>query len=362
MSEPRRSRRGRLYSGLLTILIVGVVGVAASALYLTTGGHLFGMTGGVFGLQAPRDSSGDVLARAREAAWAGRFPAAVAGYDSALVAAPDRALALERARVLGWAGRHDEAAAALAAVEDPADVETTLERARYLWWADRPTEADSLLSELLARRPGLAEAAELQDLIRPSIEPSARVAERWVRDRPDDPFSHLWLARALVAEGRRAPALAHYRATFGGAGSAEPEVLLEAAGVALGLDSLRFAGETLARYLNDVDPGDTTTRLRLARAYAWSGRYDRAEAEYRRVLAADPDPAVRRELASTLAAAGRHDAALDELARVLAVGEQRRDLLERARILALADRYGEAADALERAGTAGDAELELRRA
>ncbi|MFP4624676.1 MAG: tetratricopeptide repeat protein, partial [Gemmatimonadota bacterium] len=397
MAYPRGRERGRLYSALLTVFIALVVAMAGSALYVSAGGELFGWSGGVFGIDAPRDSTTRVLERAREAAGAGRYGEALAAYDTALAWAPSPALARERAKVLAWAERYGEAADALAAIGDEADVETMLERARLLWWADRPREADSLLSLVLARHPDAAEARELQDLVRPSVEPALDVATRWVQERPGDPFSRLWLARVLVREGRQAEALAHYRAALGRAGTAEPEVLLEAAGVAVGVDSLRFAGEVLARYLNDVDPGDLETRLRLARAYSWSGRYDAAEAEYRRVLAARPDPAVRLELARMLASAGRHESAIGELRQVLAAApsadvrrdlvrslaaagrydralgelaplleerQQERDLLERARILALAERYGEAADVLAAVieGRPADAGIRLRRA
>ena len=361
----RTQRRGptRLYAGLLTILVVAVVGVAASALYVSAGGEVLGWTAGRFGIQDRPDSVARTLDRARQAAWQSRFDDAVAAYDTVLSLRPGSpGVALERAKALAWAERYGEAADAMAAIGDTADSELALERARLLWWADRPREADSLLSVLLAADPDAREARELQDLIRPSVEPAVSVASRWVEERPTDPFSNLWLARALVQEGRAAESLRHYRAALGEAGTLEPEVLQEAAGVALGADSLRFAAEILSRYLNDVDPADRATRLRLARAYAWSGRWDRAEAEYRRVLDDQPDRAVRRELAGVLARAGRHADALEQLDTLIAEHEEERDLIERARVLALAERYGEAADALARLEASDDDAILLRRA
>lgn len=354
--QTRRPSRGRLYTTALVVVVTAVVATAGSALYITAGGSLFGMGAGAFGVTHERpddgaatlqraDDAAATLQRAREAAWAGRHEAAIAAYDTAMNGRPaDREVALERARVLGWAEDYGAAADALAAV--PGTPETDIQRARFLWWAGRSAEADSLLGVVRAAHPHIAEAAQLQALVRPTVEPTLAVAARWVEERPDDPLSHLWLARALVGAGRTADALGHYRRALGEPGALDPEVLLEAAGVALGADSLGFAGQILSRYLRDVDPPDHQTRLRLARAYSWSGRYTAAAAEYRQVLAQAPSAEVRVELARMLEAAGRYDDAADELATLLA-GRASVDLLrELARVRALAERYDDAADAL----------------
>lgn len=382
MSGADERGSGRRYTVLLSVLILVVVGLAGTTLFLASGGSLLGRGAGVFGI-SETPALDATLRRARQAAWSGAYDTALAAFDTVVTAVPDdRSLAVERARVLGWAQRYDEAAAALAAVEDTADVETTLERARYLWWASRPLEADSLLSELLERHPDMEEARALQDLVRPSIEPDVDVAQRWVAERPEDPFTHLWLARAMVEASRTAESLEHYRTAIGESGTVEPDVLLEAAGVALGVDSLQYAGELLLRYVHDVDPSDWQTRLRLARAYAWSGRWDAAEEqyrrvldvvdspdvrlelarllvdrgryeaalpEYRRVLASRPSLTARRELASALAQAERYAAAVQELDRVIEEDPDPSLLVEQAELLALMERYGEAADVLGRA-------------
>lgn len=381
MTDSRNQRGGRPYKVVLSALILILVGLAGASLFMATGGSLFGWSSGVFGI-SERPAIDAMLRRARQAAWRGEYDAAVARFDTVVAALPgDRAVALERAQVLGWAERYGAAADALAAVEDSADAETTLERARYLWWADRPLEADSLLSLLLRKDPELQEARELQQLVRPSIEPAESVARRWVEERPTDPFARLWLGRALVESGRLAESLAHYRVALGEPGTVEPDVLLEAAGVALGADSLAIAGAILLRYLHDVDPADVETRLRLARAYAWSGRraeaaeqyrqvlaaapdpYVRLElarvlardgrqqaatAEYRRVLAARPSPMVRRELVRVLALAGQYDAAVREMEQVVGESPTADRLIELAELLSLAERYPEAADVLGR--------------
>lgn len=347
MSESRDRRGGRPYKVALSALILILVGLAGASLFMATGGSLFGWSSGVFGI-SERPTIDAMLRRARQAAWRGDYEAAVAGFDTAVAALPgDRAVALERAQVLGWAQRYGAAADALAEVED-SDVETRLERARYLWWAGRPLEADSLLSLLLREDAELQEARELQQLVRPSIEPAETVARRWVEERPTDPFARLWLARALVESGRLAGSLAHYRVALGQTGTVEPDVLLEAAGVALGADSLALAGEILLRYLHDVDPTDVETRLRLARAYAWSGRRAEAAEQYRQVLAAAPDPYVRLELARVLARDGRHQAARAEYRRVLAARPSPMVRRELVRVLALRREYDAAVREMER--------------
>ncbi|NIQ58774.1 MAG: tetratricopeptide repeat protein, partial [Gammaproteobacteria bacterium] len=234
--------------------------------------------------QPPRQ---ETLDRSRRAAWAGDYDAALAALDSVIDVRPDETELLEeRARVLAWAERWEEAAAALAEATDTADTEAVLERARYLWWGSRPLEADSLLSSLLEREPGLEAALALQDEIRPGIDPSVEVAQRWVAERPDDAQTRLWLARALVEAGRPEDALPHYRRALTGEGAVSPDVLLEAAGVALGVDALHFAAEHFRRYLDEVDPYDRDVRLRLARTLAWSARWTEAEARYREALTA----------------------------------------------------------------------------
>jgi tetratricopeptide (TPR) repeat protein len=347
-----RRSRGRLYSIALAVVVVAVLTSAGSALYITTGGSLFGMGAGTFGVAHERpDETAATLQRAREAAWAGRHDQALAAYDTAMDRRPtDREVALERARVLAWAEQYFAAADALADVpvepRDTSAVDIQIQRARFLWWSGRPRDADSLLSVVRAAYPDVAEAAELQALVRPSVEPAVDVATRWVGERPDDPRANLWLARALVGEGRGPEAIAPYRRALGEPGTLEPEVLLEAAGVALGADSLSFAGQLLSRYLRDVDPPDHDTRLRLARAYSWSGRYAAAAEQYRIVLAQAPAAGVRRELAEALARAGRYDDAAAELVTLLAARPSPDLLRELARVRALAERYDGAADAL----------------
>jgi hypothetical protein len=356
MSDERRSRRsqrGGLYATVMTVVVAAIVATAGSALYITAGGSLFGMGAGAFGLTAgaQTEATAATLQRAREAAWSSRHDAAIAAYDTVVAVRPgDRELALERARVLAWAERYSDAADALGTLP-PAPADSTaddhgVQRARYLWWSGREREADSLLSVIRAAHPDLAEAAELQALIRPSVEPALAVAGRWVAEQPEDPWVNLWLARALVEDRRAAEALAHYRRALGEPGTLDPDVLLEAAGVALGADSLAFAGELLSLYLRDVNPPDWQTRLRLARAYSWGGRYGAAEAQYRIVLEQAPSPDVRLELARMLSSAGRHEAAALELAALLDQHESPTLLRELVRVLALAERYGDAADVL----------------
>jgi hypothetical protein len=386
MSELRRPQppsRGRLYTSILVVVVAALVTLAGSTLFVTTGGSLLGIHASTFGIDhgGARSDSARVevtLRRAREAAWAGRHNDAIAAFDSVLVHRPaDREVALERARTLGWAERWAEAADALAALppstvalgagpagahagETASELDLALQRAKYLWWAGRSREADSLLSVVRAAHPEVAEAAELQALVRPSVEPALEVAARWVAERPDDPWPNLWLARALVGEGRAAASLAHYRVALGAPGTVEPEVLLEAAGVALGADSLALAGQILSRYLRDVDPPDWETRLRLARAYAWSGRYTAAAEQYRQVLAQTGDAEVHLELTRMLARAGRWDEAIAGFTTLLADRESPALRAELARALAGAGRYADAAGEMARVLVARPDDIALR--
>jgi thioredoxin-like negative regulator of GroEL len=373
-NSSNRGSRGPVYTMILVIVVLGVVATAGSALYLSAGGSLFGMSSGTFGIgDGAEAQEGDAaLQRARAASWAGRHQEAADAYDTVVALRPDAPeLALERARALGWAERYGDAADALGAVPELASqVEHQVHRARFLWWAGRAREADSLLSVIRAEHPDVAEAAELQALIRPSVEPVLDVAARWVAERPEDPASNLWLARAMVREKRGAEALAHYRHAMAEPGAVEPEVLLEMAGVALGADSLGLAGQVLSRYLRDVDPPDHETRLRLARAYSWSGRYPAAEEQYRQVLQrmeGGAAAAVRLELARMLAAAGSHALAATEYRTLLRSSSGATATLrgELAEVLMRAELYGEAAaelDTLLAAGESAELLAELVRA
>ncbi len=93
---------------------------------------------------------------ARALAQSDSLRAALAAYDTLLKAdLDDTDLALERARVLGWLGRHDQAIAAYRAVlrREPANRDAALGLAMNLNWSGRHRQATHQL-EALVREPG----------------------------------------------------------------------------------------------------------------------------------------------------------------------------------------------------------------
>ncbi len=122
MTRSDNGGRGR-YSVALVILVLLVMGIAALSLFLGAGGSVRGFGFGVFGTN-PQPPRQETLDRSRRAAWDGDYDAALAALDSVIDVRPDETELLEeRARVLAWAERWEEAAAALAEATDTADTE-----------------------------------------------------------------------------------------------------------------------------------------------------------------------------------------------------------------------------------------------
>jgi tetratricopeptide (TPR) repeat protein len=186
------------------------------------------------------------LTRARDLTDRRDFAPALVIFDRLHAAAPDDSdLAIERARVLGFADRNADAAAAYAdvAARHPArrpDVLTS-----WAWqtlWAGRADFAEPLFREALAAEPAATDA-------------------------------RLGLARALLWSGRELEAVAEFDRVL----AADPGSRDAAAGRAL---ALNFAGRPLEAsrsYAALLPTTDAGLRLQAARAYYWAGFPDRAE-------------------------------------------------------------------------------------
>ena len=84
------------------------------------------------------------------------------------------------------------------------------------------------------------------------------------------------------------------------------------------------------------DPGNREVHHNLAKNLSWSKRYEESIAEYRRLLAAKEEPAIRSELIDVLMWAGKHDEALAEVDSILAKDPANiKAALQRARALLL---------------------------
>lgn len=268
----------------------------------------YGSAGGVVG--------DPVVAEARRLAGAGEWDAALSLYDRlGQRRTVSEALAIERARVLSWAGRPLEAADAMREVAGrrPGDTALRIEAASFYWWGGDAESADEMLSE--AARLGAApeEIAPLQRQVRGAFTPDAVVASRWVTEEPTWE-NRLALARAHLSDERWLDAVDEFdRALL--YDEAPDSAYLEMAAAATAADSVGLAVAALREYL-DANPGDHATRLSLARTYSWGEEYEESVAEYRRYLEVVDDPTVRFELAQILTWMERNDAAARELRRV----------------------------------------------
>ncbi len=246
------------------------------------------------------------------------YAAALRVYDRLRASTPaDTSVLHERAKVLAWAGRPADAAAAMGPLLDrsPSDGALLFEKATYQWWAGRGWAADSTLSAALTADPSLDEARQLRRTVRLSLQPSSATAQAWLEDDSSAPF-HLLLARALGREGKPAAALRQY--ALAQATGAEPDSLhLEIAATALDADSPAVAVAELEVYAAD-HPAERPVRVRLARAYGWAGETERAIGAYDALLAASPDPDLRYERAALYASTDRWERAVPELRALVA--------------------------------------------
>jgi tetratricopeptide (TPR) repeat protein len=260
----------------------------------------------------------DPLARARQLASQRNWAAALEVYDRLIALSPSApSLRIERARVLAWSGDPAAAATALREVanEHGLDTELRLELVRYLWWAGEPVAADSVLALVAGALPGDTAIDGLRNRIRAGAEPTAAIAEQWLR-KHESPLEQLLLARAYAREGRPAAAAPYYRMALQ-SGAFPDSLALETASVAVAADSLALAADALAHFLR-FHPDDHPIRLRRARVLSWAAAYEAARLEYEAVLAQAPDPQIRFELGRLLAWSGELGSAEDLLLEVVA--------------------------------------------
>lgn len=263
------------------------------------------------GAAAPRDQ---LLDMARIWASQEQWDRSLQAYDSLVAARPDDgALALERARVLSWAGNPAGAGDALLAAGREGDPSLQVEAARYYWWGGRLGAADSLLSAARAAGSVDPELPKLQEEVRRAMTPDVRTATRWLGENGGW-REQLALARALAAEKEHGRAIRHYRASLA-TGGAPDSVYLELASTAAAAESSTVVVSTLTQYLRR-HPRDRNARVTLARAYGWAENYPAATRAYRELLNAQDEPELRFELGQILAWSGQQAEAELELRRV----------------------------------------------
>lgn len=267
---------------------------------------------------APAKGISRLRHQARELAAAAEWQASLELYDRLAERFPrDSELALERARVVAWAGEPARAAAIMSetVLGPAAPPELQLERAQFLWWAGDAEAADRAVAEILRRHPARAEAVALRNLIRQSATPGVAVARGWLSEN-DAPLERVLLARALARSGEPSAAIRWYRGATEGAEFGD-SLLLEWASIAATADSADATAEALGVYLLR-NPADRAAEIRLARAYAWGGRAAEAIGIYTSLLDSRDDPVLRFERAEQLAWSGREAAAAAELERLIA--------------------------------------------
>ncbi len=228
----------------------------------------------------------------RAAAWTpatrqALYDEEIAGFDRAYYAERD----LNLAKVLGWAGKLEEAEAPLerAAAVLPDHPEVRMNLGIVYQKTGRLEAAARELERAVALDPDSPEArfnlgGVYGRLGRP--EEGAAAHEQAIRLRPEYPeaFYNLGVLRSSMgAFERAAAALERARQLKPGA----PEVLSHLAQAYRGQGRFDDAVATLRRAL-ELEPGDAATRTALGVAYGRQGRLDDAVRELRRVIADHP--------------------------------------------------------------------------
>jgi tetratricopeptide (TPR) repeat protein len=228
------------------------------------------------------------LEHARLAVRTGRRDEALRIYETLARRLPNsRPLLLERTSVLAGFGAHAEATRLLLAElpDHPGDVELTMVAARNAWWSEQPVLSDSIVGAALAIRPGDVEALRLRQTIRSTTQPSLDVARRWAAT--GGAREQLILARALTNDGDFAHALPAYQRALLDRSLVTDSLVLEAASAAAAADSVDALEQLTNRY-RAMRPADTEATLRLARAFAWRGGYEKALGYYAQAPAGTP--------------------------------------------------------------------------
>jgi len=215
---------------------------------------------------------------ARALVWAERYVEALEVFARLIEAAPeDEALLREYAAVATWAGRYDVALALYERLVQlqPEDAQLRFEWARILLWASQPEAA----AEAMAGLPA--------DFTGPAVDSLKAAIASALPVMPASSESLLDLARALASVAEPDSVLQLYRRYL----SEHPEadfVLLEMADIfEYRTDARDSAIVYLSAYLLR-NPDSDVAQLRLARLYAWSGRYYEGETIARGLVANDP--------------------------------------------------------------------------
>jgi tetratricopeptide (TPR) repeat protein len=200
---------------------------------------------GVFHL-ACASAATEELSRARELTDRRDFAPALVIFDRLCAAKPDDSdLAIERARVLGFADRNAEAAAAYAEVARRHPQRRADVRVAWAWqvlWSGRPEAAEPLFREAVAAAPAATEPRR-------------------------------GLAQSLLWSGREREALAEFDRVL----ALDPGSRDAASGRALALNHSGRALAAARAYAELVPSTDAGLQLQAARAYYWAGFPDRAE-------------------------------------------------------------------------------------
>ena len=232
-----------------------------------------------------------VLEAARLRSSLGSTDAAVRWYRQYLAVNGDPHVRAELARVLLNASRYDEASHEFEMLlqREPANHDYRLGLARALVWGNHARYADDLLRGLLAASPGDSVVIALAHDARASYDPSAELAERWLREEPGYTPYRLAFARALVADGRTREAAVQFDTLVAN----EPSLVLlrEAAGLHATIGDSSGAATLWARAVV-LAPANDSVRLAYAQALQWSGDRTSAIAQYGILIAHHPTAAL----------------------------------------------------------------------
>jgi predicted Zn-dependent protease len=201
------------------------------------------------------------------------------------------AVRAELAATLLQSGKYSEAAREYRTLlgRDPQNYGYRLALARALAWGGSFREAERVLTLLARQRPNDDTLEELEQLVRPNLEPTSYEASQWVRARPYYQPYRVALARALVREHQPRAAIAIYDSLL--ATNLSPALVRDLASAYADANDRRGGIARLTQFVARA-PADTGYRLALIDLLVEDRQYAAAIAQSDTVLTYARTPAV----------------------------------------------------------------------
>lgn len=292
------------------------------------------------------------LNRAQVLSWSGKFEEAISEYQQVLQSVPDNFdAALGLAQSLSWQGQHEKALELFEAIlqRRPGNRDALLGKAQILYWTGSIEKALAVLETMRETWPEDREVATLLQSARdaehqlalqqttpqrvPDLEELIRKYQEMLAQNPTDSNALQMLGDLSLQKNDYAQAIPYYEQAL----AQQPADTALRLKVATAASWNRDISRSIALYQDLVarDPDNREYRIELAKHMGSTGRNSESMEQYREVLTRIPnDTEARLALARMLSWNKQLDESLQEYARLLQADPGNRDaLIERARVL-----------------------------